>query len=740
MMSSLDLVLLPLARIGGKERSKLPGVHVAAPPRRAARGRRGDRLFVYLSLEGNAPLSPTEMDRLTAHLAAEYYKTSGSSTAAMRAVAEGLNELLLQRNLNAVSRGRQAVGVLVLGVVRERRLYLLQSGAAHAYLVNVEGARQFYEPGAAGRGLGVSRAAKLQFYQATLSPGDVLLMSPDPPLAWNTTTLRNLHGLSLRELHQRLLRRSTGEMEALLLQVGAGRGRIRLVAPQLASDTRPRGAARPETSPNPSPKHEPAPRPASAGDASATPIADLNGVAVSPLKPPAADNAPPLSPTPKAAARAPRLAWMTGLVPTLKEMGRSVGKSLQQVAQAGSVLFQRMLPDDSALTLPGSTMAFIAVAVPLVVVAVSAVVYFQRGQGALYDDYFLRAQQAASQAQQFEHAGEQRIGWQATLGYLDLAETYRVTEESQALRVVAAQALDQLDKVVRVEYQRALPAGQLPASAQITRMVTTVENDLYMLDSAAGQVYRAVFTGKGYELDDAFFCGKVQTPLIVSALVDIAPLPPGHPAGATVAGLDGDGNLVECIPAREDQLIIPLPPPASNWGTPRALAFDAGDLYVLDTLTNSVWVYDGAGNYQELPAFFFNEDVPDMKGAIDMAVNGRTLYLLSDDSSMAMARFQKDPVEQPVIYQDTRPDFPDGPTMVGATFRQVLFSPPPDPSIYLLDGSARAIYHLSLQLVYQRQYRPSGSLPEGEATAFTVGQDRRVFLALGNQVYFGFLP
>ena len=746
MMTSLDLVLLPLARIGGKERSKLPGVHVAAPPRRAPRARRSDRLFVYLSLEGNAPLSPTEMERLTARLAAEYYKTGGSSTAAMRAVAEGLNELLLQRNLNAVSRGRQAVGVLVLGVIRERRLYLLQSGAAHAYLVNAEGARQFYEPGAGGRGLGVSRAAKLQFYQATLNPGDVLLMSPNPPLNWNTTTLRNLHGLSLKELYQRLLRRATGEMEAVVMQVGAGKGGIRLVAPQLASDTRPPATGRSSSAPKPSPKREPAPPtsrptpPPSADESSAAPIADLNGVAVSPLKPPAVAHKSPPPPSSQAAARPSSATWLTELAPALKEMGRSVGKSLQQVAQAGSVLFQRMLPDDSTLSLPGSTMAFIAVAVPLVVVAVSAVVYFQRGQGALYDGYFSRAQQAAVQAQQFEHPGEQRIGWQATLGYLDLAETYRVTEESQTLRLTALQALDQLDKVVRVEYQRALPAGQLPASAQITRMVTTVENDLYLLDAAAGQVYRAVFTGKGYELDEAFFCGKVQTPLIVSALVDIAPLPPGHPAGATVAGLDGDGNVVECLPAREDQLIIQLPPPASNWGTPRALAFDAGDLYVLDTLTNSIWYYDGVNNYQDLPEFFFNEDVPDMKGAIDMAVSNGTLYLLSDDGSMAMARFQEDPVEQPVIYQDTRPDFPNGPTMVGATFRQILFSPPPDPSIYLLDGGERAIYHFSLQLVYQRQFRPSLNLPAGEATAFTVGQDRRVFLALGNQVYFGFLP
>ncbi|RME08865.1 MAG: hypothetical protein D6803_00120 [Anaerolineae bacterium] len=726
MTDSLDQVLLPIVRRGGKEVPRLPGVHVAMPPRRAARGRSRDRLFVYLKLEGNAPLSPTEMERLTAQLAAEYYRTAGSATSAMRAVAEGLNELLLHRNLSAVNRGRQAIGVLVMGVVRGERLFLLQCGSAQSYLINAEGVKQFHEPGA-GRGLGVGRAARLQFYQTPLKPGDTLLMSPNPPLTWNTTTLRNLRRLVLKELYARLLRRTSGDIEAVALQVTRGKGRIRLVGPASASEARPsRPAAQPQ--PTPPPPQKPA-----------TPVAEANGVAVAPLKPPPP---PPSqgkpatetqSPSPPAAKSPPRESRVRAGWRALRTFAGSMWRAF-------GTLLARLMPEESALNLPPSTLMFIAVAVPLIVVAVSMAVYLQRGEGALYEVYVERARQAGDQAETFEHAAEQRIGWQAVLEYVDLAEEIKVTEETQRLRALATQQLDNLDKVVRIEVQRAFAAGELPAGTRISRLAISQENDLYMLDATTGQVYRAVFTGKGYERDEAFYCGKVQTPLIVSDLVDIAPLPPGHPAGATLIGLDGDGNLVECIPGRSDQLIIQPPAPDSNWGTPRAIALDGGDLYVLDTLTNSVWVYSSASNYSELPEFFFGNDVPDMQNVVDITATNGTLYLLNQDSSMIIARYQSDVVDEPAIYQDSRPDLPDGPTLSYATFRQLQYSPPPDPSIYLLDGEQQAVYHLSLQLVYQRQYRPVLPLPEGEVTAFAIGPDRRVFLATGDQVYFGFLP
>jgi hypothetical protein len=236
MTTSLDLVLLPMVRHAGKDRPKLPGLYIAKPPRRVARSRSSDRLFIYLSMEGNAPLSPKELDKLLAYMAELYYQTTGSSTAGMRSVAETLNELLLKRNLNSVSRGRQAIGMLALGVIRFRHLYLLQSGPSHAYIITVEGTRQLYDPASAGRGLGLSRATTLRFHQAELNPGDVLIVSPNPPMTWNTTTLRNMHGLSIGDLYRRLQRRAAGDLEAVLLLTKPGKGDLRLITPKPVRD------------------------------------------------------------------------------------------------------------------------------------------------------------------------------------------------------------------------------------------------------------------------------------------------------------------------------------------------------------------------------------------------------------------------------------------------------------------------------------------------------------------------
>lgn len=747
MTSSLDLFLLPLWRQAGKDRPKLPGVYAADAPRRAARGRSGDRFFVYLTMEGNAPLSPKELDALLAQVAALYFKTTGSATAAMRAVAEKLNELLLKRNMNVASRGRQAIGVLALGVIRANHLYLLQSGASQAYLIFTDGAKQFYDPSATGRGLGLSRAPALYFHQAELHPGDVLLVSPSPPLTWNTTTLRNLHGLAAGDLYQRLVRRAAGDIEAAMLMVKAGKGELRLMSPRVNSEPRPKPVDEsPPKETTPPRKTEAAARRPIRGRAasasqhpeeplpSSVPVSKASGVSVAPTRPSVEPEARRPARKP-AAARARKMGGET-----LKMLARAGATSLQQMLSALQTLFRRMLPDESMLSLPGSTMAFGAVAIPLIVVTVAAVVYFQKGRVRYYEDYLAQAQWAVGEAQQFEHASEQRIAWQAALDYLEQAESYRITDDSQTLRNYANVALDSLDMIDRLRFNPIIEGG-LPAGVDIRRIVATRENELYLLDSVSGSVFRAVATGNSYQLDPNFTCGPVPGPLIIGPLMDIEALPTGYPNGAALIAMDGNGNLVQCIPGSENQLSYSMLPPSSNWGTPIAFATDAGDLYILDSLTSSVWVYDGAMEYRDLPHFFFGDQVPpSMQDVIDLTVSDGHLYLLYSDGHLVTSAYAEDSITNPQIFTDTREGYEDAAVFSGADFDEIQFAPPPDPSIYLLDGDAHAIYHFTVQMVYKRQYRPLGILFDEPASAFTIGPKHQAFMAVGNQVYSALLP
>ncbi|MEA3351892.1 MAG: hypothetical protein U9Q82_14865 [Chloroflexota bacterium] len=727
MSSSLDFTLLPLVRHSGKDHIKMPGLYAAEPPRSAARGRSSDYLIIHLALDGNAPLSTRGMNKLLESLATAYYKTVGSSTAAMRAVAEGLNEYLLKRNLNAVSRGLQAIGMLTLGVMRHNRIYLLQSGPGQAYLIRADGVQQFYDPDAAGRGLGLSRATSFLYHQSKLSAGDVLLISPEPPLAWNTTTLRTFHGLPLGDLHRRLIRRAGSNLDAAMMLVQDGSGNMRLLRPQS-------NRGQDQTSRNES-------QPTRESVSQAGVAADVSGVKTSPpveASLPAASNPPPVV-SPAAKTSSLRKAWSTTIGPGLLALGRAVGKMFRQAAQTLGTLVQRMLPDEELLSLSRSTMAFIAVAVPLIVVTVASIVYFKRGREVIYDKYFSEAQYAMGQAQQYELAGQQRIAWGATLEYIDLAEEYRVTKESQGMRNQARMALDALNFIKRVDYQAADIDG-LPRSVNITRIVPVQNTDLYLLDEVEGKVYRAVFTGDGLELDKAFQCEPMPGPLIVGKLVDIVPLPQGSSDGATIMGMDENGNLLRCIPGSDAPLGFSMGPPDSNWGVPQAAVMDRRVLYVMDAMTSSVWVYDGSDEYRELPDFFFGADVPSMQDVVDLTVGNGKLYLLYSDGRLTTSFTGGDAYKNPAIYHDSREGMEDGEKVEGATFSEILFTHSPVSSVYLLDPVEQAIYQFTPKLVYQQQYRSRVDLPKGQATAFAITPNERVFLAIGDSVYYASFP
>ena len=104
-------------------------------------------------------------------------------------------------------------------------------------------------------------------------------------------------------------------------------------------------------------------------------------------------------------------------------------------------------------------MAFIAVAVALIVASAGGMVYFQRGRAVQYQNYYEQALREAEHAVQQTNPLELRTAWEATLDYLDKAETYNTTPESSLLRVKAGEALDSLDGIVRLDFQPAFASA-----------------------------------------------------------------------------------------------------------------------------------------------------------------------------------------------------------------------------------------------------------------------------------------
>ncbi len=759
----MDLNLLPLARQYGQDMPDLPGLHIAARPRRTARGRQADRLILYFVMEGNAQLSPSQQEQLLARLAQTYYKTKGSVTAALRATAESLNQQLLDHNLKEASSGQQGVGLLMLMSLREERIYLAQCGPTHAFLLSSGGMQHLYDPQPTRRGLGLGRTTPVYFSQISLTENDVLILTPQPPAEWSETALGSLYGQGLETIRPRLMKLAGIDLSALLIQAKAGPGKVFLLRPKPATatpDSAPIALGAPvataavlASAELPVEVAESTAEPVSEEatveeqpEAEAIPPAPIPTAAATPIPPAwetmpaAAEQAapPPATSEEKAAGSRRRRASGKGFFAAITA---ALATTVDHFSQSLRNLFRRMLPEESLAALPGPLMAFIAVAIPLVVVAVSMVVYFQRGRASQYDQFYSQAVQSAEQAQALTDPQNSLAAWQNVIVYLDQADTYETTPESQALRLQAYQAVDQAQLIRRLDYQPALTEF-LPDGAQVIEVAAT-ESDLYMLDASNGSVRRAFSTARGYELDPTFQCGPgFVGSQGIGPLVDMVALPAGQ--GASVLGMDAQANLLYCKPG-EPPLFDVLTPPFTQWGKPSALALSANNLYVLDPEKNAVWIYWNADKATQ-PEAFFTENFPPMADVIDMAVEKNDLFLLHVDGHTTLCTYSELGVAitqctDPLPYIDSRPGHEGQVLAPYPAFSKIVNTQPPDPSTYLLDATHQALYHFSQRLAFQRQLRPQTPISGGDASAFAFRPDNRlVFLAVGNQVYYAGMP
>ncbi|MEK6221063.1 MAG: hypothetical protein N2D54_02320, partial [Chloroflexota bacterium] len=596
--------------------------------------------------------------------------------------------------------------------------------------------------------LGLSRNPAVHFSQSPLVPGMQLLLTPVVPPKWNEETFKETVGQQLNVLRRRFLAHAGDDLRAVFLETRVGKGTIDLIqSSDVLENTPPAKLAAPMKS---TPIEQPKPR-------AVEPVIDEPDAVERPAvkledkTPSAAANSSPMNPNDDeqdqgAQKKAPqtRIKREVNWGPALLKTSRKIGDAFTRITENLNKFIRRILPSDELGNLPNSAMVFTAIAVPLVVVAVSSFVYLRIGRTMQFDTYLAEAQAQAQTGNSGGTRVARRAAWGAALENLELAESYDITEDSQALRTQAQAALDELDEIVRMEFQPAI-AGSLPASAKIRRMIAT-GRDIYMLDISKGLVMRAWLTGSGYEIDPDFRCGPGKFgPIIVGVIIDIAELPRSDQNTPPIVALDANGNLLYCQP-EEPPVAVQLITPDSNWGDPTSITVENGNLYILDPLTNAVWIYFGEDNeFREPPQLYFVDVVPSMQGAIDFSVSRDDLYVLYSDGHIVTCNCSTLPeaptnCTDPAIYADSRPGKEDGEVLQDARFFQMFHTQPPEPSLYFLDPLGRSIFHFSLRINLVQQYRPQPDMQVGLATAFAISPTRSVFLALENEVFIGFLP
>ena len=636
-----------------------------------------------------------------------FYGTPGSVTAALRELAYVANGELVEANQQRPA-GDPVQARLFAAVLRGEDLYLAQCGPGQAVLVRPGLVSRLGSEEAASRPLGITEAPFVRFHHIEAHPQDLLLLTTaDPPL-WSDPTLSGLSGMDPARAVDRLAAASQRDMAGVL---------VRLTAPGASLSALPSAsAATPSTALHPATGAARLPQRAAGGARQAHP---------------------------RRAEPRPTPAW----VRQVRSWREPIGRAAVRAAEAVTSLIIRMAPGLAEGPKPGTLsprlLAGTAIAIPILVVSLSAAVYFQRGRSQAFRDFLSQAQSAVVSAQIRSTAAESRPDWELAHALLSDAARYGASDDSRALRAQVDLALDQLNLVSRLDFRPSVSGG-FGSQARITGLAATA-SDLFVLDSGQGSIWHAWATGRGYEVDRTFEClGAAGVPDNLGPTVDIViQHEPGALGAEGVVAVDTLGGLLYCAADRRPASGH-LTPPDAGWGTIAAVDLFADRLYVLDPQGNQVWSFDATGGlFAGPPSLYFVDNVPDLSAAVDIAVAEEELFLLFSDGRLDRCARERDDTsgdvhvtcENGVPFIDQRAGFEGLPHVPGVVLEAMTYSPPPEPSLYFLDASGPSLVHYSLRLVFQGVFMPRDPLG-GQATAFALGPPNDLFLAVGSQVYF----
>jgi hypothetical protein len=701
MLPVNELYLLPLNIKNGYEQPVLPGILVATSPKRAERSRSDDVVILLLTPKKETGPAPSLIENMLQSTAATYFTTRGSITTGLRAAADNLNTQILDHNkqIHGRSENEQIFGALNLAVLRQDVLYIIHAGPTHTFQLSPEVFQDFHDPHFSGLGLGFEISPSYSYYKTTIKTGEMLIFCAQPPDTWTDQTLLSGQVLAMNLLRRRLLAVSKTDFQAVITQFRSSKKmEIHLLKPRVPLK---QASAKSERRPAPVPadpenlEREIAPPAETEHPVSSTQFETIENIQeiITSDTHTASEIAKKSTPerkisrrtrrpkdkdvqekpgqrkgrrpqpledfdkqeivTPPKARAEPKVSRAREEV--IRKAERAVSRQSRRKKMAarwysfrnatqkitGNIknFAARLLPgmtDQSPRFSPAS-MFFVAIAVPILVVAVASTIYMQKGRSQQFELYLQQASFYANEATNQIDPTLQRSNWVQTIHWLDIAEEYGIDVVSEGLRKQANHALDVLDGIIRLDFKPTLTMG-FASSVHITNIIAN-DTEVYLLDSSQGRVIRMFLTGHGYELDNDFTCGPgISGTRMIGNLVDMVILPPGNPNNATILTIDASGNLLYCIPGSNAPLSNELLPPESGWGEITAITYSQGYLYILDYVNDSIFVYRGYNmEFGEPPISYFDpekdEEIPSVTDAVDLALYGEDLYLLNDNGT-----------------------------------------------------------------------------------------------------------
>ena len=583
-MLPLDSVVGELHIVNGQRQSTTAFTAAFTAPRRSARGRQDDTLFILVDASGSSAPVPDLIERIQQ----AYWRASGGVTAGLRTAMEAGNDWLVEHNRSALAPSRAAATCAVL---RGSEIFIAQAGPSCAYIAH-QGRLERFPRGDTASGslppLGAARAVEVRFSRADLHPGDVLLLTDTsfPTHTPEEAIASSIVYVGVEAALHNLERLAGGEsLIAMVIEVTAG-----LAAP-----------------------------------------AATEAAAVEPASPRRAHDR---SSQPPAQRPALKIGEWAGAI------GHGVSRGAGSLGSAARTLFQRTLPDRpaaasrqarrrAALSLERHTtlMAAVAVGIPLIVAIVVTAVYVERSTAAQVDTLVGEAQALLADADNTAVVEARRERWLAALTRANDALALAPGNQNAIdLRTQAQSQLDRLDGTQRVS-----PVLLYDFMKVGRHRLARQGLSLFVLDQAGGRVDRLVLNGRGDGIEGgepvmAVAKGVTVGDRVVGDLIDIVWVEAGGGRQKSALIVLERGGLIEYDLAF-GPAVVRFAESGPSASARRVDTFD-GNLYMLDVTARQVWKYlPSDAGYTTLPEVYFETPPPGIENAIDLAIDGN-VYLL----------------------------------------------------------------------------------------------------------------
>ncbi len=721
--------------VDGELQEKAPNISVsersAVVPQRKGRG----SLYVLVETIGSFP-DHAQAQRQIVGIVQEYFHTSGSITAGIRAVIKAANVYLFEENLNAPREQRGVAGVTCV-VLKDQDAYIGQLGPALLYhigkgvfqilprestwltckkLEDVDISR--HPP------LGVRRDVEPELFHLRVQEGDILILA-STPLAKLASKAQMASTVAQGDAHSvcenlEMLARGR-DISALVIE-------IRGVSPTFTEAT----VERPEA-------------------------AHRHGVwrrissAIREMLVPAAGEAESAEEMVHEEVEKTRALPQIDLKNTL----RSIWRSVADVGRKSAILLSRMLPEPEAARRPkrpythkdkertparvDAKWLWIALLIPLVIVLLLAFSRFQheRARQTHFRQLVQGVEEAKLGAEASATVEEQRTKINEALTLL--AEALKLKPQDTSLVEQQKAMLDWLDRINHVKriYVRLLKEFPDTETAQCALSTLIIhEKEVYVLDVGIHRVYKYLLNETGDELQvlpiDPVLLrrGEVRDNVTVGELLGIAWVEAGFQRGTSaLLILDKGGHTFEHT--ADTQVKALKTADIGAWRKPVAIAGYYGRLYVLDPGANQLLRYGltNAGYDGSISNYF--KALTDIHDAVGMAIDGYVYVLHADGRISKYQDGLSVPFPQNNLDEPLRK-----PTCIFASGFMDEGG-----YVYVADAENQRIvqYSKAGDFIYQfRTHDPSEM--NALKSLFVHEDERKLYLINGNKLYFAPLP